>query len=161
MTITLDILALTAAKKAFKDTIERVELVDDLGMSDEDAALHEAIQAYLITAHASGTTHELSVIPGGVPGYEPLAKVLELAFDQSANGKGRQRHGRGKRFLDQPIFGISRMVGLGGLTYQIMKKAQEATSMNHDGKPEAAQAELLGVMVYAAAAHILITEEGR
>ncbi len=162
MSVTLDPLALTAAINAFRDTLD--DHIETLDSADQDTiarAVRESIEAYIVTANATGTTHALSIIPGGVPGYEPLAKVLELAFDQSAKGKGKQRHGRGLPFLSQPIFSISRMVGLGGLTYQIAKKAQEAMSMELDGKPEAAQAELLGVIVYAAAAHILIQEKGQ
>ncbi len=94
-----------------------------------------------------------------VPGYEKLADVLTKAYDQSARGKGRERHANDKPFLEQPIFGISRMVGLGGLTYQVCKKAQEATGMHERGSNDAAQAELLGVIVYAAAAYLLIEEK--
>jgi hypothetical protein len=93
------------------------------------------------------------------PGYEPLARILSLAYAQSAYGKGNARHARGKPFAQQPIMEIARMVGLGGHTYQICKKAQEATGMAERGDIEAAKAELLGVIVYAAAGILLLEEK--
>lgn len=87
--------------------------------------------------------------------YRELARVLELAFKQSAHGKGKERHANDKSFVDQPILNIARMLpGIGGHAFQIMKKAQEAEGMVERGEFEAAQEELLGVIVYAAAAHI-------
>jgi len=94
------------------------------------------------------------------PGYEDLGRILEAAFDQSATGKGRIRHANDKAFKDQPIMEIARMVGLGGHSYQICKKAQEATSMAGRGDYDAALAEFKGVIIYAAAA-ILLTEENK
>jgi hypothetical protein len=94
------------------------------------------------------------------PGYEPLARILLGAYNQSAKGKGRVRHANDKTFDTQPIMEIARMVGLGGHTYQVCKKAQEATGMATRGDYDAAIAELGGVIVYAAAA-ILLTEENR
>lgn len=95
-----------------------------------------------------------------VPGYMELRMVLERAYDQSARGKGKQRHARtGLPFLQQPIMEISRMVGLAGQTYQICKKAQEATTMHRNGNHEGAKAELLGAIVYSAAAYLLVEEQ--
>ncbi len=93
-----------------------------------------------------------------VPGYEPLRATLELAYDQSARGKGKTRHANARAFDQQPIMEIGRMVGPGYQTGQIMKKAQEATTMASRGQYTTALAELLGVIVYAAAAHITIAE---
>lgn len=92
------------------------------------------------------------------PGYEPLQRILSAAYDQSANGKGRERHAGGRPFEDQPIMVIGRMVGLGYQTGQIMKKSQEAVGMVSRGQHDAAKRELLGVIVYAAAAALLIEE---
>lgn len=91
-----------------------------------------------------------------VAGFEPLSRVLELAYDQSARGKGQQRHVNGLPFNEQPIMTIGRMSGLGGHVYQIMKKAQEANGMSQRGDADAARRELLGVIVYAAAAYLLV-----
>lgn len=93
------------------------------------------------------------------PGYESLERILKLAFEQSATGKGRARHANGKPFDKQPIMEIARMVGLGGHTFQICKKAQEATTMAARGTPNAAKAELMGVIVYAAAGILLLEEQ--
>lgn len=94
-----------------------------------------------------------------VPGYEHLARILALAYDQSARGKGKERHGNGLAFDKQPIMEIARMSGLGGHIYQMMKKAQEAGTMHMNGYHDAAIKEFYGVMVYAAAAVKLIEEQ--
>ncbi len=91
--------------------------------------------------------------------YAPLRRVLDLAYDQSAKGKGKERHAGGRPFRTQPIMEIARMVGLGYQTGQLMKKAQEATGMAARHNYEAAKAEMLGVIVYAAAAYLLIEEQ--
>ena len=96
---------------------------------------------------------------GDVKGYETLASALTAAYDQAARGKGKERHsGDNKPFDTQPIFEIPRMVGVGGLTYQVMKKAQEATSMSGRHEYDAAKKEMLGAIVYAAAAYLFIEE---
>jgi hypothetical protein len=97
----------------------------------------------------------------GAQGYERFRGVLDAAYQQSAEGKGRVRHGHGKPFHEQPIMQIARMVGLGGHTYQICKKAQEATTMANGGNPDGAKAELLGIIVYAVAAYLLVEESER
>ena len=94
-----------------------------------------------------------------VEGYEPLFLALKAAFEQSSAGKGKARHANGKPFSQQPIMEIGRMVGLGFHTGQVCKKAQEATSMAARGDDGAARAELLGVIVYAAAAWLLVGEK--
>lgn len=92
--------------------------------------------------------------------YASLRSVLDLAYKQSAEGKGKERHANDKPFDEQPLMLISRMVGLGFPTGQVQKKVQEAGGMVAAGRPEAAQAELLGAIVYCAAAWLLI-EEGK
>ena len=148
--ITLDPLALAAAKNAFDHT----EHYSDLGDPVEDA-----LHTYFATAQVRGLVHELPVIPGGVAGYESLARVLGLAYDQSAKGKGKERHANAKPFDRQPILEIARMVGLGYQTGQIQKKVQEATGMAARGQIDAAKAELLGAIVYAAAAFLYLEEQ--
>lgn len=91
-------------------------------------------------------------------GYAALQRVLDLAFEQSASGKGRERHANDKAFTAQPIMAISRMVGLGFPAGQAQKKVQEAGGLMRNGSPDAAQAELLGAIVYCAAAWLLIEE---
>lgn len=91
-------------------------------------------------------------------GYDDLHRILMSAFDQSARGKGKERHANDKPFNVQPIMEIARMVGLGGHAYQCMKKTQEAVGMSNRGSHDAAIAEFKGVIVYAAAAIKLIEE---
>lgn len=124
-------------------------------------------QAKAMFEHALSTTavslsrKDATVDPIAV-GYLELKIVLDLAFDQSARGKGKARHNPdNKPFLDQPIMEIGRMVGVGYQTGQIMKKVQEATTMNKNGNREGAKAELLGAIVYAAAAYLLVEERGK
>jgi len=97
---------------------------------------------------------------GDVPGYEDLARVLLLAYDQSARGKGKERHARRRPFNLQPIAIIPELLGahegLGGLVYQVIKKSQESVGMVSKGRSESARAELLGAIVYAAAAYLHI-----
>jgi hypothetical protein len=105
----------------------------------------------------AGLSYEL---PFNEAGYEELARILEQAYNQSAKGKGKQRHANNLPFKEQPIMKIGRMSGIGGHVYQIMKKAQEAGNMHKRGEHEAAIAEFYGVIVYAAAA-VLLTEESK
>lgn len=94
------------------------------------------------------------------PGYEPLAAVLQEALDQAQSGKGRERHavtqGVFRTFDRQPICEIGRMAGIGYNVGQAMKKAHEACELPDDR----AVAELLGAIVYLAAAVMLIRERG-
>lgn len=87
-------------------------------------------------------------------GYAPLRRVLELALQQAATGKGRERHASGKPFSQQPMLEIGRMVGPGFCLGQAMKKTQEASRMDHD----AAKRELLGAINYLAGAYLLLEE---
>lgn len=97
-------------------------------------------------------------IPDGHP-YAPLAKVLEMAFKQSSEGKGKARHASGGTpFVQQPIMTIGRMVGPGYQAGQAQKKLQEAMGMIERGEFDAAFAEALGTIVYAAAFAIRISE---
>lgn len=90
--------------------------------------------------------------------YASLAAILDAALAQASEGKGKERHANGKPFLEQPIMEIGRMVGPGGHAYQIAKKAQEAVGMAARGEYAAAEAEMLGVIVYAAADVLLLRE---
>jgi len=92
--------------------------------------------------------------------YAALQKVLDEAYRQSAEGKGNARHANDKPFTEQPILSIGRMVGPGFAAGQVMKKAQEAIGMAARGETEAAANELLGAIVYAASAVVLVREKG-
>lgn len=91
--------------------------------------------------------------------YSSLEEILRQAFDQASSGKGRERHANGRPFDRQPIMETSRMVGLGFPAGQVMKKAQEACGMADRGQLHEAERELLGVIVYAAAAVLLVREK--
>lgn len=91
-------------------------------------------------------------------GFEDLRRVLDQAFEQSAKGKGQVRHGRGRPFTAQPIMTLGRLTGPAGPAYQVMKKVQEALGMVARGESEAAKVELLGAIIYAAGAVLLIEE---
>lgn len=91
--------------------------------------------------------------------YSKLKAVLDAAYSQSVNGKGKARHQRGEvAFERQPILEIGRMVGPGFALGQVMKKAQEAGGMVSRSDYDSAMAELLGAIVYAASAVVLISE---
>ncbi|HET9893145.1 MAG TPA: hypothetical protein VFQ42_21895 [Mycobacterium sp.] len=88
-----------------------------------------------------------------LPGYETLASVLDDALAQSQAGKGAERHSTGQAFVDQPIVRLNEGLGsIDGQLFQVLKKAQESERMN----PAAARRELLGAIVYLAAAVIQI-----
>ena len=126
---------------------------------DSDFSFVGAIETYFTVTMARGIPLPMKVLPGGVEGYAPLADVLRDAYDQSARGKGKERHANGKPFLMQPIMSIGRMVGPGYPLGQAMKKAQEAGGMYARSNTPAAVAELLGVIVYTAAAIMLMKEQ--
>ncbi len=89
------------------------------------------------------------------PGYERLATVLNLAYEQAAFGKGSQRHATGQPFHEQPMQSLIRLHGLGFATGQASKKAQEAQRMD----PQQAIHELLGAINYLAGAIISIQDK--
>jgi hypothetical protein len=90
--------------------------------------------------------------------YAPLRSILDDAFAQASEGKGKDRHANGRPFDSQPIMEIGRMVGPGGHAFQVAKKVQEAVGMASRGEYAAARAECLGAIVYAAAMARLIDE---
>ena len=87
--------------------------------------------------------------------YATLRDILNEAYDQAAIGKGVERHANGRPWSAQPIAEIGRMVGVGFNLGQAMKKLQEASRM----EGETAVHELLGAIVYAASAIMLIREQ--
>lgn len=101
--------------------------------------------------------------PDGEPGvlghYADLVDILLEAYQQAAHGKGKERHANARAFSDQPILSIGTMVGMGYPLGQAMKKLQESrTLLKLDGGQHRAFAEILGAMVYAAAAAMLVRD---
>lgn len=92
--------------------------------------------------------------------YRVLREVLDDAFRQASAGKGEERHGRGLPFEKQPILELARMLGsIDGQLQQVMKKSQEASHMAKRGEKDKAETELLGAIVYAAAAVRILREQ--
>lgn len=92
-----------------------------------------------------------------VPGFEPLANVLQRAYDQAAMGKGVERHGQGQPFTQQPMQQHIALHGLGFATGQASKKAGEAQRMlTRSGDVAPAVRELLGAIVYLAGAVVAL-----
>ena len=86
------------------------------------------------------------------PGYYSLAAILQRAFDQASKGKGKERHANELPFDQQPMQTIARAHGVGFLTGQASKKAEEAHGLPHGAKV----AELLGAINYLAGAVLFL-----
>ena len=99
------------------------------------------------------------MLNGDVPGYEALRAELEAAYNQSARGKGVERHANNKPWTGQPIFEIARRHGHAFLSGQAEKKLQEAVGMIARGEIDKARHELMGVIVYTAALSSLLQED--
>lgn len=96
--------------------------------------------------------------PVSTPGYEQLQEVLTRAFEQASAGKGKERHARADEpFEQQVILEGARRFGTGALLFQAYKKAEESQRL----ETERAVAELLGAIVYLAAAVIHREELGQ
>ena len=94
-------------------------------------------------------------------GYELLANILTDAFEQASAGKGKERHGRGLPWHEQAILTLGRQYGPGGTGFQAAKKIGEAMGMIERGEYEAAEREILGTIVYAAATVALVREKAK
>lgn len=91
--------------------------------------------------------------------YGRLSSVLLQALAQASEGKGKERHAAGNAFEDQPICAIQHMLvdhPFGFQAGQVIKKVVEAGRLFRDKGSEAAKAEILGAINYAAAMVVLI-----
>lgn len=86
------------------------------------------------------------------PGYYSLAAILERAFKQASEGKGKERHANSLPFDRQPMQTIAGQYGVGFLLGQAAKKSQESQGLPHDR----AVAELLGAINYLAGAVVFM-----
>ena len=90
--------------------------------------------------------------------YVVLSKILCEAYDQAAEGKGKERHAdEGVPFEEQEVFQINRLLRgdpEAAPKYQAMKKIRESGRRPY---PEA-RGELLGAIVQIAVAIILLDE---
>lgn len=87
--------------------------------------------------------------------YRELHRVLMLAYQQAAHGKGLERHGQGLEFKDQPIIRIRESLGSGFTLGQATKKIQEAQRL----APDHAGHEMLGAIVYLAAEYFCLERD--
>lgn len=86
--------------------------------------------------------------------YETLANVLRDAYEQAANGKGKERHAENEAYDEQPIMWIEKYFK----SYQLgqaVKKVHESQRLPKDQ----AIKELLGAINYLAARVIFLNEK--
>jgi len=84
--------------------------------------------------------------------YASLEKILSEAYEQSASGKGHVRHSDGKPWEEQ-LINVIQGWGLDYARGQAVKKIVESQIyFNKVGNTQGAVAELLGAIVYCAAA---------
>ena len=113
---------------------------------------------YIISKSGKSVQDRLREMSTSNDNYSELKRVLEMAYNQASEGKGKERHANGEKFEDQPIMTIAKGHGLGYQTGQAAKKLQEAhTLLKLRGKHAAIQ-EILGAINYAAAAVLLIEQ---
>lgn len=89
--------------------------------------------------------------------YIKLKEILDLAYHQASEGKGKERHADDKAFEDQPILTETRALGIAFPAGQARKKILEATKCYKDF-PDRAIADLLGAINYISAEIIYINE---
>lgn len=87
----------------------------------------------------------------------PLYEAFDDAIKQATKGKG-ERHGGDKTpFMEQRWHNIAKSTGVGGLMFQMIKKAEEACEKDDQ---EAFERELLGALVYGGAAYLYVKKHG-
>lgn len=89
--------------------------------------------------------------------YAILRHYLLKAYYFAAEGKGQERHGRGRNWNDQPIVRICKTHGAGFALGQAAKKIEESEGLDN----EPAVRELLGAIGYLCAAVQAIEEGNR
>ena len=125
--------------------MDHMERIDET-RSRVREALGEDVSGRIYGApHDTATPHD----------YDALEAALNAALHQATDGKGATRHSTGQDFLEQPIMAITRTHGVGFPMGQAAKKIQEASRM----EPDAARLELLGAIVYLAAAWIALGDD--
>jgi hypothetical protein len=81
--------------------------------------------------------------------YGSLQNVLDEAFKQAAEGKGKERHANDDKYEDQIMFIIEKL-DLGFMRSQAIKKIIESKRLIDIGKKEQAVTDLLGAINYIA-----------
>ena len=90
--------------------------------------------------------------------YDSLRDVFMMAVNEAISGKGGQRHGTSDKFENQQLCSFMREAGLSPAMYQIQKKARELLRFKGKNRKERVRRELLGIIIYAAAA-VIVNEE--
>lgn len=103
---------------------------------------------------SSSVAHVVKYLIPDDPSIEDVRGILSEAYDQTANGKGRERHETEGGIEEQPAMEISRRVGIGFLLGQAIKKLMEQARL----PPEMARNEILGAMNYLTFAIIMDQE---
>lgn len=140
--------------------IERVDAEDQecpyLVLLDTDVSHYWVFEQFVEAETATSSEAVTST-------HASLERVFALAVEQSQSGKGADRHGNGQSFDDQPIFTLNRPLGTNhGALFQVLKKTTESAKLASTGRVDMAKNELLGAMVYAAAAYLMLEEtEGK
>lgn len=87
----------------------------------------------------------------------PLYEAFDDAVKQATKGKGVRHGGEATPFMDQPWHQVAKHTGVGGLVFQMVKKAQEACGKDDQ---ESFERELLGALVYGGAAYLYVKKHG-
>lgn len=95
------------------------------------------------------------------PGYQEFIAVLGKAYHQSAFGKGKERHGEGRDFSQQPILTEALELSSAASAYQVSKKSKEAYRLAARGEFDKAKEDILGSIVYAVTQFLVVEEEER
>lgn len=132
---------------------------DDEG--DDDAEEPAWVDHDLLNSDLAWACQEFN--PAPTSPYDSLNEVLHDAYEQAANGKGKERHATDNAYKDQVICAVQRLSFKHPFGYQagqVCKKIIEAGRLFEQGKTDAAYAEVCGAVNYAAAMGIMIKEMG-
>jgi hypothetical protein len=105
--------------------------------SDFDSRLSSMVDAIVIEARE-----------GQFAQNHPLQQVFDAVIEQVSKGKGEERHGLGKDFMEQPWVKLCDIHGVGFATGQCGKKLEEGLTMTGAAR----RRELLGACAYLAMA---------
>lgn len=126
---------------------------------EKDAYTKMLEQYYNLTPEEWNLTNQkanlTNQVGGTISSPHPIEEVFKTCVQQLASGKGQQRHGHNnKSFFDQQWVEVTRRHGLGFLTGQAVKKANEAALNLENLDKEAGwwEREMIGAINYMAMA---------
>jgi hypothetical protein len=153
---------LGGAVPPFKFILDNGQMVSEFGacrsfgrsdQSDLMSLLKDVPEAFPIPELPPELWQTATGVRMDAPGYESLANVLQLAYNQAAVGKGVERHAAAGEPFDKQVMQIgAAKFGTGALLFQAFKKSEESQRLPHDR----AINELLGAIVYLAGAVIAL-----